>query len=255
MYYINKMVGWVLSPLGMLFIGFGYAWLLNRIGWRKTARWCVGFVLLLMWVLSCGITTQFIGAPLERMSGASSCTIDVNALPEADAIMLLGGGMGAHEKCGAAEMLSGADRVWMAAKLWKAGKSKVIAISGNDVEKSTVPLLKDFGVDETACIYFPTARNTEEESKLMAEYGQGVKIGEKFRILLVTSAWHMPRAKMLFERRGFEVVCAPTDFEMTSASERQLTISEFIPSSEALMRNSYAIKEWIGYLGYRLLRR
>ena len=65
----------------------------------------------------------------------------------------------------------------------------------------------------------------------------------------------MSRAKLLFERAGFDVVAAPTDFEMSCALERPIRLDDFIPSAEALMRNSYAIKEWVGNFGYRFLRR
>lgn len=77
------------------------------------------------------------------------------------------------------------------------------------------------------------------------------------RVLLVTSAWHMPRAKMLFERAGLEVVAAPCDYEMHYAAEKPIEISDFFPSADcsALCRNSAAIKEWVARAGYRLLRR
>ena len=65
----------------------------------------------------------------------------------------------------------------------------------------------------------------------------------------------MSRAKLLFERAGFDVVPAPADFEMSCALERPVKFEDFFPSAEALMRNSYAVKEWVGNAGYRLLRR
>lgn len=40
----------------------------------------------------------------------------VNELGGCDAVVLLGGGMGAHKRCGRAEMTSSADRVWEAAR-------------------------------------------------------------------------------------------------------------------------------------------
>ncbi len=247
MYYINKIVGWCLSPLGIMFLGLGLAWVLNWRGWKKTARWCLGLVLAAIWVLGCGVTMRIVGVPLERMSG-SGCVLDYERIPEGDAIVLLGGGMGYHKKCGAAEMFNGADRVWVAAKLWKAGKAKVITLSGGDADKSTVPLLKEMGVDEKACVCFLEARNTEEESKMIKALGAK-------KILLVTSAWHMPRARMLFERRGFEVVACPADFEMSCGAEQPIEFKDFFPSADGLRNNSYCVKEWVGLAGYSVLRR
>ena len=199
-------------------------------------------LLSMTWVLGCGITTRLIGPPLE---GAE---VSLDELPNADAIVLLGGSMGAHEKCGRAEIFSGADRVWAAARLWKAGKAPKMTLSGGSVKESTVPFLRDLGVEESSIMYFPDARNTEEEAAMIA--ATGVK-----RILLVTSAWHMPRAKMLFERSGFEVIPAPTDYEMTYCAELKLELGEFFPSANGLMQNSIAIKEWVALFGYSMFRR
>lgn len=263
MYYLHKIVGWCLSPLGILFIGLMCAAIIRRRHDRQHnigtvcwgSRWIVSATLALTWGLGCGITTRFVGAGLESAyETAGRPHGDIASLPNADAIVVLGGGMGVHAKCGAAEMYGSADRVWTGARLWKAGKAPVMTLSGGDVEASTVPLLQDFGVDKEALRYFSDARNTEEEARLIEEElvksrGNG---GERPRIILVTSAWHMPRAKMLFERVGFEVVPAPTDFEMSAACERGIGIGDFFPNCEALSRNSWAIKEWVARFCYWL---
>lgn len=242
MYYINKIVGWCLSPLGMLFLALALSWWLNVRKFAKVGKLICVLTLVLVWFLGCGVTTRLVGTFLEVDE------IDESALPIADAIVLLGGGMGVHERCGRSEMYAAADRVWMAARLWKAGKAPKITLSGGQVMESTVPFLKDLGVDESTLLFFPDARNTEEESRMIASLGIR-------KILLVTSAWHMRRAKMMFERRGFEVVSAPTDYEMHAVAERSVEFGDFFPNADTLVRNSYAIKEWVGLLGYSIIRR
>lgn len=272
MYYINKIVGWALSPMGILFLGIGLG-LVLRCKCRKIGAWVIGATLVAFWFLGTGIATRVIGVPLEGEEAPEIGTLQVGGY---DAIVLLGGGMGAHEKCGRAEMFQGADRVWKAAKLWKQLETQIasryakldetcvptprasadgttafrlpITLSGGGVKESTTPLLKDLGIPEDVLMYFPEARNTEEEAKLIA--AAGIK-----RILLVTSAWHMPRARMLFERAGLEVVEAPCDYEMHYAAEEPIEIKDFFPSAEALHRNSDAMKEWVARAGYGLLRR
>lgn len=266
MYYINKIVGWALSPLGVLFLGLGVAWLMgvvgkcrnDNIGTRllSVSKWIVGGVLVLTWIMSCGITTRFIGASLEKdWEVAGKPHGDISSLSNADAIVVLGGGIGRHQQCGATEMFGAADRVWQGARLFKAGKSSVIAMADSTENRSTIPLLCDFGVPKDAVCIFPEARNTEEEAKTIFQGMRSKTQIDRPRILLVTSAWHMSRAKLLFERAGFDVIPAPTDFEMSCAMERPIRMDDFIPSAEALMRNSYAIKEWVGNFGYRFLRR
>lgn len=265
MYYLNKIVGWIVSPLGVLFIGFGIAWGLRLLSrrvetktklLRRVADVITVVVLVFMWIMSCGITTRFIGASLEKdwaIDGKPHG--DISGLPNADAIVVLGGGMGAHPKCKTPEMFGAADRVWQGARLYNAGLAKVVSLSGPDVEVSTVSLVEDLGVPRDAMMYFSDARNTEEESKLIYGRLSQMTSGNKPKILLVTSAWHMSRAKLLFERVGFDVVPAPTDFEMSYTLERPIRFDDFIPSCDALSRNSYCVKEWVGNIGYRLLRK
>ena len=251
MFYVNKIVGWVLSPLGMLFLGYFCGALLRRcggcIGKRRLSRLgtlLVVISLCLFWFLSCGLTTRLIGVPLE---GDEVPLLDTLELGGCDAVVLLGGGMGAHEVCGRAEMFSAADRVWEAARQWKAHQNGdlKLTLSGGGVEQSTVPLLKDLGVDEEALVFFPEARNTEEEARMIA--ASGIRC-----VRLVTSAWHMPRARMLFERAGLEVVPVPTDYEMHYCAELPLKIKDFFPSADALWRNSVAVKEWVARFCYWL---
>lgn len=269
MYYVNKCIGWILSPIGLLFIGLGAGWVIRVFAARQsskrcsstnkllaTSNWLIGLTIVFVWIMSCGITTRFIGASLERewvVDGKPHG--DISELSNADAIVVLGGGMGRHPNCGVPEMFGAADRVWQGARLYKAGLSKIVVLSGPDVEKSTVPLLLDFGVPKESFLHLSNARNTEEESKLI--YAELAKIcdGRKPKILLVTSAWHMSRAKLLFERVGFEVVPAPTDFEMSCCLEVPIRISDFFPNSDALSRNSYCVKEWVALMGYYLFRR
>lgn len=251
MFYVNKIIGWVLSPLGMLFLGCLCGAMLRRCGGRigkrglrRLGTLLVSVSLGLFWILSCGIVTRFIGVPLE---GDEVPLLDTLELGGCDAVVLLGGGMGAHEVCGRAEMFSAADRVWEAVRQWKAHQNGdlKLTLSGGGVERSTVPLLKDLGVDEKALVFFPEARNTEEEAQMIA--ASGIR-----RVRLVTSAWHMPRARMLFERAGIDVLPVPTDYEMHYCAELPLQIKDFFPSADALWRNSVAVKEWVARFCYCL---
>lgn len=255
MYYLNKIVGWVLSPFGILFLGLASSYLARAFS-RRLACVLTAITLSLVWALGSGATTRLIGLPLEGEEVPDVAALQVGGF---DAIVLLGGGMGAHEKCGRAEMFSGADRVWYAAKLWKAyhaeGDGMILTISGGGAKQSTIPLLKDLGVEESSIVDFEDARNTEEEAKMIYERIAACGADHTPRIMLVTSAWHMPRSVMLFERVGFEVVPKPTDYEMHYAAEAELKVGDFFPSADAAMRNSYALKEWVARLGYSLFRK
>lgn len=276
MYYVNKIVGWVMSPMGMMFLGLAVGAGLRRFSrYRRLGAWIAGLTLAFTWILGCGLTTRIVGLPLEgeeRLHVFEGEAFKGSADEECRAISLLGGGMGAHQKCGRAEMFSGADRVWTAARLWHAtGRRLPIFCSGGGVEKSALPLLVDLGVPREAIVTLPQPRNTEEEARTIRDRlnapkasAPKVREGEKVpgtgdekarghgRIFLVTSAWHMPRAKMLFERAGLAVTPVPTDYEMHFVAEMPLEVGDFFPNADALLRNSLAVKEWVARFCYWL---
>jgi uncharacterized SAM-binding protein YcdF (DUF218 family) len=68
-------------------------------------------------------------------------------------------------------------------------------------------------------------------------------------IALVTHAWHMPRAKRVFEQAGFTVIPAPTGFHTVGMKG----IMNFIPQSNYLNLSNIAIREWVG-MGWYALR-
>ena len=195
------------------------------------------------------IMTWIVGVPLEREFLVDGRVPAVESFPEADVIVLLGGSMGIETNTSSyAEMATSADRVWQAARLYKAGKASKIIATGDYAKDTTLPLLKEFGVGEDA-VSFLDARTTEEEAKGLE------KLGYK-KILLVTSAWHMKRARLMFEKYAprIGVVCAPADFENTFTVEKTPLFKMLLPDPNVFMLNSVAFHEWVGIVGYGVFR-
>ena len=71
--------------------------------------------------------------------------------------------------------------------------------------------------------------NTADEAVAVKKMALGNKI------ILVTSAFHMPRAQMLFEKEGFEVVPYPVDFK--SLTTDSLTFMDYLPNAAELSKN------------------
>ena len=69
------------------------------------------------------------------------------------------------------------------------------------------------------------------------------------RWLLVTSAWHMPRAVGAFRQAGFDVVPYPVDYR-TAGTGLELPTSPAIASGLDLLDTG--VKEWLGLAVYRL---
>lgn len=104
------------------------------------------------------------------------------------------------------------------------------------------------GLAEERMLFEGRSRNTSENARLSLELVQP-KGGDKW--ILITSAYHMPRALHSFERAGWvELVPYPVDFRSTSLAKG---IGWNLAGN--LQNLNTAVKEWIGLLAYRLLRR
>ena len=267
MYYINKIIGVVVSPVGLAIIGGAGALICARLKRQRLAKWLGWLTIAWLWLWMTPIMTWVVGVPLEREFLVDGRVPAAETFPEADAIILLGGSMGIETNLSTyAEMWTSADRVWQAARLLKAGKAPKVIATGNGAIDTTLPLLKDFGVAEE-CVSFLDARNTEEEARKVGEFMSGgvrerssptrpLKDSSTSKILLVTSAWHMKRARMMFEKYApeIEVVCAPADFEQTMMAENLFSSKAILPDVNALYLNSVALHEWVGIIGYKLFR-
>lgn len=245
---LNKIVGLVLSPAVVTMVVFLVAFFAAIWGRKRLA--IVFFSVAALWFLfwSSPVTYRYLASGLEMQFPV----VMAEESPTADAIAILGGGVGCNtNEYPYGEMWTSADRVWHGARLYKAGKAPKIFITGGGTTFGTAMLLQDFGVPKEAICNNLTARNTEEEAKFIAS--TGVK-----RLLLVTSAWHMRRAKLMFEKYapGLEVIPAATDYEalVRCGWKSGFNWSDFIPNAEMLFQSSYMLKEIIGYWGYRWLR-
>ena len=260
-------MGFLISPIGITLVLGTIALFCVWFNRKCMAKWIGVSAVVWLWLWMTPFMTRFVGAPLEGEFLVGGRVPTVESFPEVDAIVVLGGSMGSDTNVsGYAEMWTSADRVWQAARLWKAGKAPLVIATGNEARESTLGLLKDFGVDEK-CVAFLDARNTEEEARGVGKIlnheihkiheneegvtGEGKTV--KPKVLLVTSAWHMKRARMMFEKyaKGVEVVCAPADFEMSMAAKRGWLL---LPDAYSLHLNSVAVHEWVGIVGYGVVR-
>lgn len=169
MYFLNKTVGFVISPIGIAIFGGFVALLCARFKRQRMAKWLGGLTVAWLWLWMTPIMAWVVGVPLESEFLVDGRVPAVESFPEADAIVLLGGSMGIETNTSSyAEMATSADRVWQAARLFKAGKAGEIIATGDYAKDTTLPLLKEFEVGEEA-VTFLDARTTEEEAKGMRE--------------------------------------------------------------------------------------
>ena len=97
------------------------------------------------------------------------------------------------------------------------------------------------------------ANNTFEESKQIKRLINNSKISNN--IILITSAFHMKRAKIIFEKEGIKVNPYPVDFRSDNLSFYRIVKNplSWIPNTDSLHKTSFALKEIYGILIYKFL--
>ncbi len=247
MFVLTKLLTWLVSPLVIGLVLGLLAWQQAYRGRRRRAL--LGLILTGLWFLVWTSTPFYgwFGSTLENQY--PPCRAE--DMPTADAIVVLGGGMEDSQAIPYPDMGGPADRVWHAARLYKAGKAPVVIPTGVGEDQTAVPLLLDLGVPASAIQVETASRNTDENARFTAALL--TRLGAR-RVLLVTSAWHMRRARWLFERAGVQVIPAATDYEATIARERvdRWSLLGLLPNPDAMGRNTVILKEYIGYWVYRV---
>ena len=240
----------LMPPLNMVaLIVFG---LLLRRWWPRTGKTVAGGAVIALYVLSTNAGAMLLVGPLERLTAP----LDFSKPTGAGAIVVLGAGAVEH-----APEYGGLDvpdavalvRLQYAAHLQHATGLPLLASGGNasvkrGVAAKGVVMARTLGDDFRTPVKWIEDRseNTDENASYSAPILKAAGIR---RILLVTHAMHMPRARAAFLRNGIEVVEAPTLF----TSHARPSVYMLLPSASGLYRSYYAMHEWIG-LGWSRLR-
>ncbi|MGP1614065.1 MAG: YdcF family protein [Pollutimonas bauzanensis] len=235
----------VLLPTSLLLL-MAAGCLLLAVRWRRS-----GWTLLLvgiggLGVLSMPFTAQKMMHTLEQRS-----PVEPGLLAQAQAIVVLGGGIDPSQPEYAADTANSASlaRIRYAAFLYRQHELPILVTGGNStggeadgwVMKRELETLFDVPVHWVETKSVNTAENAEFSWEILGPEGVHT-------IALLTQAWHMPRARQAFERAGFTVVPAPTVFHV----EPVQGIMNFIPQADYLSMANTAIHEWVGMLWYRM---
>lgn len=180
--------------------------------------------------------------------------LSLESCPKFDAIVALGGGT--TETPGGRASLAGAgDRVILAARLYHAGKTRILVTTGEhilelrqdqkDGAAQTVEIWKGLGIPGDR-IKSLGGRNTREEMEVISEWLEDQPI--EGPIGMVTSAWHLPRAMRLATQRGLKVVPIPADY---AAGKPPGHIVELLPSSGSFGKLEMVLKEYLARIVQR----
>ena len=266
--FLSKLLPPLIYPLGLTCLLLMAALIL--LAWRQ-GRWAaiaIGLALVVILVSSNGWISAIVVKSLEDQAIAlqeATTGLPYPELPTADAIVVLGGGIKAPLPPRPwLDLAEEGDRVLYGAKLWKAGKAPVVVMTGGRIQwrgtdeseaVDMAELATAMGVPADSIVMETRSLNTFQNADYTSKVLAGMDI---HRILLVTSAMHMPRSLAIFRKAGFEPIAAPTDFLVTDAdnAERWNTAEaialNLLPDAESLRGLTRALKEYVGTFVYWL---
>lgn len=206
--------------------------------------------LALLWISSMPIAATGLA---RVMDGGAERPLASQA-PAADAIVVLSGvRLIAPGPAGVSEWTD-ANRFFGGLELFRARKAPRLVFTGARPDgPDDAPLegqtLREYaqsmGVPAQSIVTTGLVVNTDDEARAVSAL-----LPARSRILLVTSAYHMPRAQRLFERAGLVVAPFPVDFKY--APGHALTPTDFLPSASALAATHTFVREALGRLYYHL---
>jgi len=209
-------------------------------------------------------STPFVANSLVGLLERDYPALTAQATPSADAILVLGGAIGAARPPYRPNLslTSSSTRVLHAAELYHAGKARwVVVAAGNRPEAADFQVeadaiaqfLQELGVPASAIRLERQSRNTRENAALVEPLLR--TLGAK-KVLLVTSAMHMPRAMRTFsvvwKSRDIELIPAVTDLRTMHGPITQPRM--WLPSLDALVSVTGALKEFAGMVALAIIR-
>lgn len=255
--FLSKFLPNFVYPLGLVFMLVILALVLRRYRRWQTAVLTTALLLTLVG------GNRWVAFSLAR--SLEWRYLPLNPLPQAEVIVVLGGGTESYQFPRPMVETNGAgDRVLYAAKLYKEGKAPNLLLSGGNIDwlegRTTTPaeemaaILELMDVPGDAIWLQPKSQNTYEDALYSS---QMLKARGITRVLLVTSALHMPRAVALFQHQGIDVIPAPVDYTVTQAGwdnlfsfDWQNTLVNLVPNVSSMALTSAVLKEYIGLWVY-----
>ncbi|KAA9002412.1 YdcF family protein [Paenibacillus spiritus] len=249
LYVVKILYSWVLPPGGLILLLLAAAVLLYR---RRSRR--LGTAVLTLTLLLYATCIPLVG---ERLIGGLEGRYPQPA-PQGDMIVVLGGGATAATPDidgRGNELGSASGRLLTAVRLHRLtglpilfSGGQVYPDSGNEANIARRQLL-GLGVEESAIRIENRSRSTRENAENTAAL---LREGGFKAPILVTSAFHLPRAVAEFRQAGMTVQPYPTDYTTNTGGPLRLYAGKLTPSGSAMAMTSLALKEYLGLLAVSL---
>jgi uncharacterized SAM-binding protein YcdF (DUF218 family) len=250
MFVLHKILPTLILPLGLC-LGL----LCAALAWR---RWIL--VALALLILLSGSNPWISSFLISRLENRFP-KVEIASCPDADAVVVLSGILGKKRSIPQSPELNWGeayDRFDAGVRLFQAGKAPWLVLFNPGRPQEGLP---DFAEGEqlmrsatergvppqNICVLGPIG-NTADEARMISE----VANDRRWRsIILVTTAWHMPRAWERFRKTGVKIHPFPVDFRCDTA--RRVSVTDFFPTAGAMATTEIFLREWVGRTFYYIL--
>jgi uncharacterized SAM-binding protein YcdF (DUF218 family) len=251
--FLVRTVEAAIYPIGLIWISLTVgAFTLYRKKQRGAAFFC-GFFSAFLYLIGATPIPELLLARLERTHGSAN----IASAPAVDAVVVLGGFINSSSR-DAFEMsfTPAADRIVTGLEILRQNKARGLIIGGGGIGRGArfgsegervAQFVKTWRVASGEVIGLPPCSNTHDEAMntlaLLPEH-------HWTNLILVTSAYHMPRALATFEKAGLKVRPVACDFEALSALEKDGSGFRVVPVIEHVQNLTLYLHEVIGWYYY-----
>lgn len=244
MIYLHKLLPLLVSPLGLIVF-------LMVLGLLFRRKWPNVLAIIVLLICSLPLTGSIIWKSLESDYPYKP----IDDLERHDAVVVLSGMLGGFDTSrGFVTQWGDPDRFFDGVRLVKSGKAETLIFTRGRMPWSNTPpegeLLRqkaiEMGVKPSRILLTDEVANTADEAREVKKLVDAQGIAS---VVIVTSSFHMPRVKLLFDHAGVISEAFPTDFK---AANDELTWLSFVPNAKSFGRTSSGIREYIGRLYYGL---
>lgn len=249
-FLLSKLLYIFISPFAWFLIALYFAFFSKKEKRKKRGK--IAAIVILLFFTNTFIYKEFcrqwevFGTPIENVQ-------------KADVAIVLGGMSEFNTDLNTLSMRRGGDRIWQAITLYKKGKVKKLLISGDHgyvvdrglhEAKQMKAVLVQWGIPKEDILIEEKSKNTYEnavETKKVLKK----QFPEAQHFILVTSGRHMKRAEACFSNVGLK--CQTYSTDLYTGPKRFYTFTDCVIPEFSVMDDWHGlIKEWVGYITYKV---
>ena len=243
MIYINKILPIIVSPLGLIII------LLFFGVFRK--RMLPSMIALIILII---LSLPIVSGQLIKLLEQNYRPTTPNETARADTVIVLSGMVTLIEKNDGIhyEFSEAVDRIFAGINLLKIGKAQKIILTrgklpwsvGDPEGEFLAEFIQSQGINPNRILLSEIVQNTNDEAKAISRM-----LPKNSEVILVTSAFHMPRAVKVFQNQNLKVIPYAVDFR---SSVKEINIIDFLPQASAFKDSNFYFREIIGRAYYSM---